>query len=135
MVCNEEMCLPPDYLPFEFDVQAGETTPEEVETEPQINASTFAGMNANEGILEPVKWAFAIENETASGATFVATATIDETWHLYSTKIDMDAGPDTPIPTSFNFVENKGFVLDGEVEEAEPHIAYDPKLRYGSGLP
>ena len=56
--------------------------------------------NAQEnGVLEPVKWEFTTLNYDNGEMAIVATATIDENWHLYSQNID-DGGP---IPTSFMF--------------------------------
>lgn len=125
MVCNDEMCLPPEYVPFEFKVEAGEYV---AEVEPQSGDESFAGMNASEGILDPIKWVFSIEDETSSGATVVATATIDKPWHLYSTEIDMNAGPDTPMPTELIFEDIVGYELDGKIIEEDPHVAYDPNF-------
>lgn len=132
MVCNEEMCLPPEYVEFDFKVKAGKADKgAEAETEVEVGVNSMGidiGQSQNEGILEPVNWVFSLEDETESEVIFVATATIDEGWHLYSTVVDPDAGPDSPIPTSFTYDENQALELIGKTSEEKPHIVYDPNF-------
>ncbi len=125
MVCNEEMCLPPDYVEFSFDIPAGEVA----SAAPASAVPDLSGMNGGDsGILDPIKWEFSLENETPTEVTFVATATIDEGWHLYSAVADPDAGPDSPIPTAVIFDESDAFAAVGDLEEEKPHIKYDPNF-------
>lgn len=121
MVCNEEMCLPPDYVDFDFKVKSGKAAPAVEEKSEIESAGIDVGQSQNDGILEPVTWTFAIEDETNTHATIVATATIDETWHLYSVK-EYGMGP---IPTSMTLLDTVNIALVGELKEPEAHIAFD----------
>ena len=67
-------------------------------------------------ILEPVKWTFTIENETATEATLVFTAKVDKGWHVYSQYVP-DGGP---VPTSFTIKPANVFKTIGKVTEPKP---------------
>ena len=49
-------------------------------------------------------------------------AEIKEGWHVYSQELEEDTGP---IPTSFNFEETSGYILQGQVKEQKPIFKYD----------
>lgn len=72
-------------------------------------------------ILEPVKWSFSINRTSLNEAEFIATATIDNGWYLYSQHIP-EGGP---IPTNFNFEESTSFTLIGKVTESKPKEKFD----------
>ena len=69
--------------------------------------------NPTDGILEPVKWAYSVENVNDNEATLVIKATIEKGWHVYSQYIK-EGGP---IPTSFKFTPSKDYKLIGQVAE------------------
>ena len=69
--------------------------------------------NPTDGILEPVKWAYSVENVNDNEATLVIKATIEKGWHVYSQYIK-EGGP---IPTSFKFTPSKDYKLIGQVVE------------------
>ena len=73
-------------------------------------------------VYEPVKWSTSVEKISESDFNLVITATIDDSWHLYSQSIP-DGGP---IPTTFNFesLENE-FQLMGNTVEGEGHEEFD----------
>ena len=50
-------------------------------------------------MLDPVKWAFSIQEVDEKEFDLVATATVDPAYHIYSTKMP-DLGPK---PTEFEF--------------------------------
>jgi len=76
----------------------------------------------NAQIFEPVKWETSVEKVSASEFDLVATATIDEGWHLYSQSIPDDG----PIPTTFSFKDVKGkYQLAGKTTEGEGHKEFD----------
>jgi len=76
----------------------------------------------NAQIFEPVKWETSIEKVSASEYDLVATATIDQGWHLYSQSIPDDG----PIPTTFSFKDAKGkYQLVGKTTEGEGHEEFD----------
>jgi len=72
-------------------------------------------------ILEPVKWTFTIENETATEATLVFTAKVDKGWHVYSQYVP-EGGP---VPTSFTIKPSNDFKTIGKVTEPKPIEEYD----------
>jgi thiol:disulfide interchange protein DsbD len=118
MVCNDEMCLPPEDLDIALRIEGA---PKSVSaSEIPDDLGTAFGQSE---LLDPVSWTFKVENDGTDTATVVAIARIDETWHLYSSKIDPEA--DGPYPTEFNFEEAEGFELLGEVSESEPKVEYD----------
>ncbi len=74
-------------------------------------------------ILEPVTWNFEIEEIGENQAKVVFTASIDETWYLYST----DVPEGGPIPTTFHFEDSENFELIGDITpESSPERKYDP---------
>ncbi|MCZ4410275.1 protein-disulfide reductase DsbD family protein [Cryomorphaceae bacterium 1068] len=124
MVCNDEMCLPPDDLDLSLKVQGASQAREgEVKGKPALEPISIQPITESE-ILEPVEWNFLIENETGSEATFVAEATIEKPWHLYSVNIEID--DDGPLPTELIFEDQNGYSLIGKPEENKPKTEYDP---------
>jgi len=119
MCCDEEKCLPPTEVEFEFKF--------------------------NSGVLEPVKWEYESKLLGDNEAELIFTATIDDTWHLYSQDID-DGGPEK---TSFFFnnldgiefldknviiEEEEGFEVGSVIyrvvfNETEPEEVYDPNFK------
>ena len=74
-------------------------------------------------IFDPVKWAWTVENLTATGAELKFTATIESGWSMYA--VDVPQGG--PIPTSFEFEDNPAFELAGEIEQVtKPEVKDDP---------
>lgn len=122
MVCNDEMCLPPEDLDLAMKV-AGAEQNGEAESKPALEPISIQPLGESE-ILEPVKWTYSIENETGSEATFVAEAEIEMPWHLYSVNIDID--DDGPLPTELIFEDQNGYSLSGKPQEDKPKTAYDP---------
>ena len=147
MVCDDSKCLPPAYVPFEFNVKGatGQSGAAKAEKNDFGNASVNvsapsettpgSGMDLEAQIYDPVAWSFAVEDETDSTAFIVATATIEDHWHVYAMNLESDMGP---IPTSLNFEEIDGYELVGEPIEGEPKVTYDPNfemdLSYFDGL-
>ncbi|MCP4552921.1 MAG: thioredoxin fold domain-containing protein [Bacteroidetes bacterium] len=74
-------------------------------------------------ILEPVTWDFTTIDLGNNEYELVFTAKIDEPWHLYSQKIDMQ-----PPATLFVFEENTNIELIGEVSETESVEVFDPNF-------
>lgn len=74
-------------------------------------------------ILEPVTWDFQMEEVSDREVKLIFTATIDDTWYLYS----MDVPPGGPVPTTFSFVESSHFELEGDINtETESERKFDP---------
>lgn len=63
-------------------------------------------------ILDPVKWKVELSKISADGkATITYEATIDEGWHMYSTKEVIDG----PVPTSFMFSDVDGVKIVSDI--------------------
>lgn len=77
-------------------------------------------------ILEPVKWKTSVEKVSDTEFTLIATATIDDGWHLPS----QETFPDDvigPIPTEFSFEnQENNYELIGSTQEPEVQPHFDP---------
>ena len=74
-------------------------------------------------VFEPVKWKTSIEKITEEEFYLVATATIDNGWHLYAQEIPTGG----PRPTIFTFEPNESYELIGKTLE-EDGITEDDKI-------
>lgn len=77
-------------------------------------------------IITPVKWAFSVKELANDEAELLLTATIDNTWHLYSQKL-----PETAIelPLVFEFNKSAKFKLIGGVVEPAGVKKYDEEAK------
>ena len=132
MVCDEEKCLPPEYVDLVFAIPATgnvtepmpeETTGDLVEPEEADLTATEASNGQND---QAVQWSFQVEKlEEANTYLLLFEAAIGEGWHLYSQHLPNDDGP---IATAFYFEEDKHELI-GEVEETGELITdYDPNF-------
>ena len=72
----------------------------------------------------PVKWSYEVEEINSSEYEVAFVASIDQGWAIYSQHLDPEKGP---IPTSFNFEENKALQLLGTTEEnGDKKEGFDP---------
>lgn len=78
---------------------------------PSLVLWMFAG-RINAQILNPVSWTYSSKKMDAEIYELHLTATIGDTWHVYS----QDAG-NGPIPTSFVFAANPLITLKDKVKE------------------
>ena len=67
-------------------------------------------------IVDPVKWAFTIQEVNETEFDVVATATVDPQFHIYSTKMP-DLGP---LPTAFEFESSSNYEVVGEARDVNP---------------
>lgn len=127
MTCDDEKCLPPEDVDFNFEIKARESIDSEGEKIEKSGSSGFSLGEAPEseesGILEPVTWSFDLEEKGDNKFVFVARAEIDDTWHLYGQDLESDEGP---MPTEFLFEKVNGLKLIGNVSEPTPITKYDP---------
>lgn len=73
-------------------------------------------------IVDPVKWAFSIEEVNETEFDLVATATVDPEYHIYSTSMP-ELGP---MPTVFEIEPNEFYELVGTGRDVTPgHKFYD----------
>jgi len=114
MVCNDERCLPPDYIPFKVDIPKFEGKTEEPKADTTGQGITAPAQSEPSGIIEPVKWEFRLGKVADGEAEIVMQATIDKGWHLYSTH----EPEDFPFPTQVKFEPGAAFTLSGELVES-----------------
>ncbi len=82
----------------------------------------FSSIVSFSQIYEPVKWSTSVDKISESEFELIATATIDQGWHLYSQSIPEDG----PIPTTFSFKDIDGkYKLVGKTKEDEGHEEFD----------
>ncbi len=126
MVCDDSKCLPPDYIEFSFDLKKTKSVKMEIvsnDKQPELvakNSDKPIGIEAKplvqeNKIYDPVKWTFSAEDLGNSEYLIVASADVEEGWHLYSQNLE---GADGPVPTEFRyFNDNKEFEILGTPEE------------------
>ena len=116
MVCNDERCLPPDFLPFEFKIPKTEKIEEALKEEAVFNVSD------EPEIHDPVKWSFT-SKELGSGEYELSfTAVIEDNWHMYSTNMPESM---SMTQTSFQFDSLKTIELQGGQIEPKPITEFD----------
>lgn len=119
MACDESQCIFPDPVPIKIIYDNGA-----ISSVTEYDPLSEQAKSQNEsGVLDPVKWSFRSETLAAGEYNLIATATIDEGWHVYSQHLDNDEGP---IATEFNWGEQVENI--GVTEEGEPHVEYDPNF-------
>lgn len=73
-------------------------------------------------ILEPVQWTFKSEKVSDTEYNLIFSATIEDTWHLYSNNLP----PGGPLPTVISYENMNGFELVGELSVTpEAEDVYD----------
>ena len=82
----------------------------------------FISQVAISQIYDPVKWTSSVEKISENEYNLVATATIENKWHLYSQNVP----PDGPIATKFSYTTTSDFELVGNPSEEEGHTIDDP---------
>jgi thiol:disulfide interchange protein DsbD len=123
MVCNDERCLPPEYIDFSFNIPAwGES--EAIAAELQSSEDGHeVGSHDEGGILEPVEWSFDQKNLGNGEYELSFTASIEQHWHLYSQVLPEET---MTLPTVFEYDSVIGAELVGKTEEPAPITQYDP---------
>ncbi len=100
MTCDDERCLPPTEVPFEFHF----------EDQKAKNIS----FSQKQQIVEPVVWHFTPKKIDNTTYDLVFTADIEPHWALYSQHIE-EGGPK---PTEFTFETNSAYTLIKNVVES-----------------
>jgi len=126
MVCDDSKCLPPEDVDFNLslsDLKSESAKPDYCGGEGQGNGLVTGENDAPMGIYDPVQWDIALHTSGDHGATVVATAEIQEGWHVYS----HDNDPlDGPIPTDFT-IATEGIEV-GVLRECTPETRFDPNF-------
>ena len=113
MVCDDEKCLPPNYVDLNFQLKKTEET----------SASNFDLGGVDSEILEPVTWETSVEKRSETKYKLIYTAKIEEGWHLYSQEPVNGIGP---LPTEFSYnLDNDSFSLLGKTTEPKVEPVYD----------
>jgi thiol:disulfide interchange protein DsbD len=88
-------------------------------------------MQARAQVMEPVAWSFRSEGTGDNNYEIIMTATLDDTWHLYS----MDIAEGGPVATSFTFEPSTGYTLDGKAfEVTKPEVKFDNSFGMDIGM-
>jgi thiol:disulfide interchange protein DsbD len=107
MVCDDEKCLPPDYLPFSFDLKKTSDKKETPEEKPISETAVTPVEQAqplvreNE-IFNPVSWSFSSIKSDNGNFILRIEATVANGWHIYSQELPSDDGP-VATEVTFNF--------------------------------
>ncbi|MEX2596633.1 MAG: protein-disulfide reductase DsbD domain-containing protein, partial [Salibacteraceae bacterium] len=86
MTCDDTKCLPPEYLDFQFDIEAA-IKPGSQPIEPAEGLAPESDVDATSdesAVYNPVSWRFETAKKDGSTLTLKAIASIDEHWHVYS---------------------------------------------------
>lgn len=133
MTCDDEQCLPPKSVDFEFQLKnsnAGSTTPPDAKQGGGASGGTektpapdqqkqeapaaptitdIAPAPAAPKMYDPAKWQFDYKKISATEYDLILTATLDKGWNIYSQFTDPNNGP---LPTTFTFTPGEHFSLD-----------------------
>jgi thiol:disulfide interchange protein DsbD len=82
----------------------------------------FVSLGVFSQIENPVTWSTSIKKVSDTEYILITESTIEQGWHLYSQSVPKDG----PIPTTFNYIINESFVLNGETLEEKGHTIDDP---------
>lgn len=138
MTCDATKCLPPEYLEFDFNIEAAiksVSKPQketEATTEPEAKAESAPKEKEEESIagekqaiFNPVSWRFEVKKTGENEYTIIAIATIEDEWHVYSKDLPNEDGP---LPTEFNMLSGS-YEAIGELREiGDLHTEYDPNF-------
>lgn len=148
MTCDDERCLPPKAIDFEFmlkDAGTGKTqqpepggsgsTPapagapaQEPGASPEIAPapSLFAPTDVElmPKVIKPAKWKYEFKKISDTDYDLILTATMDKGWTMYSQFTDPNDGP---LPTTFHFTPGDFYTFEGKAaEQAKTKKAPDP---------
>ena len=125
MVCDDAKCLPPELIPFKFDLKQGKNTVfgsnNKANNLPPIEDNIVKN---DSQVLTPVSWTYESKSLGDDQYELIFRASIDEGWHLYSQHISLEDGP----ATAFKFEESDDYQLEASpVEDPKNfHNAFDP---------
>ncbi|MBX2929112.1 MAG: thioredoxin family protein [Saprospiraceae bacterium] len=151
MTCDNERCLPPKAIDFEFilkDSGAGSNQQPDKSSTGSASGSGAAPSNEKEqeqnpsaevapinmfepvspalapNLVKPAKWQFDYKKISDTEYDLLFTATMDKGWNMYSQYTDPDNGP---LPTTFTFASGAHFVPEGQTaEKGKTKKAADP---------
>ncbi len=100
MVCDASKCLPPDYVPFSFDLKYSGSGDEPAEPIAEMDDGNYA-IAGELKVVDPASFSADISNDGNGKYTVNVTADIEEGWHIYSLNLPED---DVPYPTQINLL-------------------------------
>ena len=81
-------------------------------------------------IHNPVKWTASVKKISNQEMELIATATLDDEWHIYS----QDLPKGGHIPTLFSFKGDKRYLKKGNTKEGNGHVVddkmFDMRIKY-----
>jgi thiol:disulfide interchange protein len=138
MTCDDSKCLPPEYLDFNFDIEAAirskpvskaipvsDPEPIKAASSAPLEESTIPKTEANNAepeVVHPAKWTFSIDQKSEEIFTLQAKAIVEEGWHVYSIHLPNEDGP---IATELNFIEGSFELIGATHENGEVINEYD----------
>ncbi len=133
MSCNDSQCLPPRDVDFRYllpncESKGSATTATEVQGSSTATSGPIISQPENIGPGKkesPVKWHYEAVKISDTEYDLLFKASIDKGWSVYSQQKN---GDDGPVPTSFQFKENKGIALVGVVGESKNRIEIFDKV-------
>ncbi len=81
-----------------------------------ISALCMTVCSAKAQIYDPVKWSVAAKKINKTEAVIFVKATIQSGWHIYGLNVPNGG----PVSTSFNFLADKTYALNGKVAAPTP---------------
>lgn len=88
----------------------------------------FALFHSSGQILEPVKWKISSKTISETEAEIIATATIDDKWHVYALIVSDKPDAIGPIPTSIKLDISANYESAGKPSEGKFITHYDPNF-------
>lgn len=131
--CDDEKCIfeMADFT-FQLPVKSTEKkTPEKTNEVIDVSKSIFDTSSSKEqtnAILKPVTWDSSIKKIEENTYELIFNATIENNWHVYSTKPyeEIDPTAIAPNPTAFAMEENDGVEIVGALQDVgTPIVKYD----------
>jgi thiol:disulfide interchange protein len=127
MTCDDERCLPPKAVDFNFLLKAESATPTTPAPKNQPDNNQGASIITPPtpvDLYNPVNWSFDYAKVDDTSYDLQLKATLDEGWSMYSQFTDPTNGP---LPTVFSFTPGSHYSLVGNVvENAKTKKAADP---------
>lgn len=127
MVCNQEMCLPPEQRDFEITINEEKTTDQvevDQETNPEEQEQNQEPNNDNGGIEEPVVIDYEVTKLEENKYQFDIKAKIGPGWHFYSQNLPSQDGP---VATEITFNDSTAFKTNPKAEEVGVLVThFDP---------
>jgi len=102
-----------------------------------MHALVLATFIGGQSITGPVvTWSFLAKPLEGGVVSVECTATVQEGWHIYATRLENDLGP---VPTTIRLLPSGSYSLVGELDEPKAEEVFDPNfemlVRYHSGAP